>query len=233
MIQDKSILAIIPARGGSKGIPRKNIREIAGKPLLGWTAEQGHKSSYIDRLVLSTDDEEIAAVGRNFGVDVPFMRPAELALDTTPGVAPVIHMVDSLDEEYDYVVLLQPTSPLRTAEDIDECIEHCIRHDARCCVSMVETACSPYWTFTLNDEDRLNFVIEQEEYFTTRQQQPKTYEPNGAVYIAQPGWLRKTGKFLTQDTVAYIMSREKSWDIDEMFDLEICEMLLKKRQQNI
>ena len=225
------VLGVIPARGGSKGIPRKNIRDMAGKPLIGWAIDEGLKSRYVDRLVLSTDDQEIARVARDYGAEVPFMRPPELARDTSTGIDPVIHMIDTLPEKYDYVVLLQPTSPLRTVEDIDGCIEQCIEHDADCCISMVEAATSPYYAFTLTRENRLKFVIEQDSYFTARQQLPKTYEPNGAVYVARCDWLRKTGKYLTGQTMAYIMPRERSLDVDDLFDFELCEMVLKKRHR--
>ncbi len=229
MIQGKTVLATISARGGSKGIPRKNIRAMAGKPLIGWAIEEGLKSKYIDRLVLSTEDEEIAEVARLCGAEIPFMRPGELASDTASGVAPVLHMLDTLPEKYDYVVLLQPTSPLRTVEDIDGCIKRCIEHDANCCISMVEASVSPYYTFHLTEDDRLKFVIEQDSYFTARQQLPDTYEPNGAVYVAKCDWIRRTQKYLTAETLAYVMPRERSLDVDDLFDFELCEMVLQKR----
>lgn len=116
------ILAIIPARGGSKGVPRKNIRDLAGKPLIAWTIEEAKKSKYITRLILSSEDEEIIEAAKKYGCEVPFVRPIELAQDNTPGIEPVLHAIEKCPG-YDYVLLLQPTSPLRTVEDIDGCIE--------------------------------------------------------------------------------------------------------------
>jgi CMP-N,N'-diacetyllegionaminic acid synthase len=119
MFEGKTILAIVPARGGSKGVPRKNIRLLAGKPLIAWTIDEAKKSRYIDRLILSSEDDEIIEVAREFGCEIPFKRPDELAQDDTPGIESVIHAINTLEEKYDFVVLLQPTSPLRTVEDID------------------------------------------------------------------------------------------------------------------
>src|ERR1039458_650454 len=118
MINDKTVLGVVPARGGSKGVPRKNIRMAAGKPLIAWTIEKALKSQYIDRLVLSSEDLEIMEVALRYGCDVPFRRPVELASDDTPGIAPVLHVLEKLPG-YSYVALLQPTSPSRAAEDID------------------------------------------------------------------------------------------------------------------
>ena len=118
MYQGKTFLGIIPARGGSKGVPRKNIRPLAGKPLIAWTIEQARASRYLDRTIVSTEDEEIAHVAQACGGDVPFLRPPELARDDTPSIEPVLHAIGIL-EDYDYVVLLQDTSPFRAPEDID------------------------------------------------------------------------------------------------------------------
>ncbi|MEH2097772.1 acylneuraminate cytidylyltransferase family protein, partial [Nostoc sp.] len=121
MIHGKKVLAIIPARGGSKAVPRKNIREIGGKPLIAWTIEEAKKSQYIDRLILSSEDDEIISIAQKWGCEIAFKRPVELAQDDTPGIAPVLHALNQLPI-YDYVVLLQPTSPLRQVIDIDGCI---------------------------------------------------------------------------------------------------------------
>ena len=229
MQKKASILGIIPARGGSKGIPRKNILDIAGKPLIGWSIEEGLKSKYIDRLVLSTEDKEIAEIALKNGVEVPFLRPLELASDTASGVAPVIHMLETLPEKYDYVVLLQPTSPLRTVEDIDGCIEQCINLNANCCISMSKANTNPYLAFSISNDNHLDFIIKRDKYYTTRQQLPTAYEPNGAIYVAKCDWIRKTNKYLTEETIGYIMPKERSLDVDDYFDFELCDMLLKKR----
>src|SRR5690349_12171236 len=147
MIQDKSILAIIPARGGSKSIPYKNLAPLVGKPLIAWTIEEAKKSKYIDRLILSSEDEQIIKTAKAYGCEAPFIRPAELSLDETPGIAPVLHALKEIKEHYDYILLLQPTSPLRTAEDIDKALEFALENGAAFCVSITVPDKSPYWMY--------------------------------------------------------------------------------------
>lgn len=233
MYKGKRILATISARGGSKGVPGKNIRELGGLPLIAWTIREARRSALIDRLVVSSDDEGILAVARAHGAQTPFVRPAELARDDTPGVAPVLHAVAALKPEaYDYVVLLQPTSPLRTVEDIDGCITACLDGDGRgghpCMLTVTEAEKSPYFMFTLDAGGRMAPVIEQQSYFTRRQDLPRVFAPNGAVYVADCAWLASTGSYLTPETRGYEMPRERAWDIDEALDFDICELLLKK-----
>ncbi|MED4461197.1 cytidylyltransferase domain-containing protein [Metabacillus fastidiosus] len=228
MINGKTILAIIPARGGSKGIPRKNIRELARKPLIAWTIEEAKKSKYIDRLILSSDDLEIIEVAKKYGCDVPFIRPKHLAEDTTPGIAPVIHAINELSG-YDYVILLQPTSPFRLAEDIDSCIEKVINAGAPSCVSVSEPEKSPYWMYILQERDRMKQLLSEKELITQRQDLPPVYALNGAIYIAETDWLNKTKTFLTDETVAFIMPRNRSYDIDEEEDLFLCEYIMTNR----
>lgn len=218
------ILAIIPARGGSKGVPRKNIRELAGKPLIAWTIEEAKKSKYIDRLILSSEDDEIIEVAKQYGCEVPFKRPIELAQDDTPGIDPVLHAITQCPG-YDYVVLLQPTSPLRTVEDIDGCIEKVFSYKAPFCVSVTEPAKSPYWMYTL-DNDKMKPLLPQDTLIARRQELPKSYALNGAVYVAEINKLLKGKSFITKETVAFIMSQESSFDIDTLIDFKICESLI-------
>jgi CMP-N,N'-diacetyllegionaminic acid synthase len=225
MIRGRSLLAIIPARGGSKEVPRKNLREIAGKPLIAWAFEEGRKSQYLDRLILSSEDPEIIAVARAWGCEVPFVRPAELARDETPGIELVLHALNALPERYDYVVLLQPTSPLRLAEDIDGCVETCLGHQAPACVTVTEVDQSPFWMYRLDTSRHLVPLIEQQRIPDRRQDLSPVYILNGAVYVAQTAWLHQQRTFLTSETVAHIMPRERSLDVDTEFDLQICESL--------
>lgn len=227
MIQGKKVLGIIPARGGSKGIPGKNIRMVAGKPLIAWTIEAANRSKYLDRLILSSDDAEIIQVARKWGLEVPFVRPAELARDDTPGIAPVLHAVKELPG-YDYVVLLQPTSPLRTAEDIDRCLEACLESSAPGCVSVTEPEHSPYLMYTLVG-GRLHPLLDGQPY-VRRQDMPKVFTLNGAVYVAEIGSLLQGEVLVTTETVAYVMPRNRSVDVDEEIDLSFCEVLLSMRQ---
>lgn len=227
MVNDKKVIAVIPARGGSKGVPRKNIRPLRGKPLLVWTIEAARGSRYIDRVILSSDDEEIIAVAEKANCEVPFVRPAELARDDTPGVEPVLHALRMVPG-YDYVVLLQPTSPLRRAEDIDRCIEACLREDAPCCVSVTAPEKSPFWMFSMDQGSRLTPLLSAEGY-TRRQDLPPVYALNGAVYVAKTEWLLATRSFITGDTIGCEMSREHSVDIDSEEDLAYCEFRLGRK----
>ena len=228
MINDKKVLAIIPARGGSKEVPRKNIREVGGKPLIAWTIEEAKKSKYIDRLILSSEDEEIIKVAKAWGCEVPFVRPMELAQHDTPGIEPVLHAIETLPEKYDYVVMLQPTSPLRKAGDIDGCIEHCIQNEAPACVSVTEPNKNPYWMFTIDKKGQLNSFITAERLIARRQDLPKVYALNGAVYVAHIEWLLKNKSFVSNKTMSYIMPAKRSLDIDTEFDVELLQYLLRK-----
>lgn len=227
MILGKSILGIIPARGGSKGIPRKNITNVAGKPLIAWTIEAAKGSKYLDRLIISSEDDEIISVALQWGCEAPFVRPKKLAQDSTPGIEPVIHALKTLPEQYDYVVLLQPTSPLRTNFDIDGCIEKCIEHRAKACVSVSEVEQNPYWMYLINEKDILYPLHPENEKYKRRQDLPRVFGLNGAVYVAESKWLLQSNTFITEETVAYIMPRERALDIDTEIDLAIANIIIK------
>jgi len=226
MIKGKSVLAIIPARGGSKGIPRKNIRMLAGKPLIAWTIDEAKKSKYIDRLILSSEDEEIIKVAKDWGCEVPFIRPVELAQDDTPGIEPVLHALDTLKEKYDYVVLLQPTSPLRSVDDIDSCIESCFSSHAPSCVSVTEVDQHPHLMYEVDKTGALSPFLSQKKAIYRRQDLPLVYILNGAVYIAESAWIQQSRSFLRPDTKAYAMPKERSLDIDDNVDFKIAEIML-------
>lgn len=231
MYADKSVLAIIPARGGSRGIPGKNIRLLAGKPLIAWTIEEAKKSRYIDRLILSSDDQEIISIARDFQCEVPFIRPAELARDDTPGIEPVLHAMEVLPEKYDYIVLLQPTSPLRKVEDIDSCIERCLGNNAPACVSVTAVSDNPYWMFILDMNMQMRPYLEFNDSHFRRQELPALYALNGAVYVGESGFLKAERSFVGSGTVAYPMPASRSADIDEEADFEFCEWMIGKQEQ--
>jgi len=225
MYKNKTFLGIIPARGGSKGIPYKNIQEIAGKPLIAWTILEAKKSKYIDRLILSSEDEKIIKTAKNWGCDVPFIRPKEIAQDDTPGVDPVFHAIKHVPG-YEYIVLLQPTSPLRIAYDIDACIELCINRGSNICVSITEQAKNPYLLCNIDKNSNV-YPILKERFISIRQKAPKTYIINGAVYVAEIKWLKRTNSFLTPETIGYIMPYDRSIDIDTELDFITCEQQFK------
>ena len=219
--------ALIPARGGSKGIPRKNIKPIAGKPLIVWTIEAALRSSLLDSVVVSTDDLEIAEVARHAGALVPFMRPSELAQDETPGLDPVLHALDQLPQ-YNSVLLLQPTSPLRTTGDIDACLRLAIQQQAPSVVSVSEPDTHPYWTYRLTENQTLARLIAASPV-ARRQDLPAVVAVNGAMYFANANWLRGSGSLVGEDTLAYVMARERSIDLDTPFDWKLAELLLKEQ----
>lgn len=228
MINGKSVLAIIPARGGSKGLSGKNILELGGKPLVAWTIEVGKQSQYIDRLILSSEDAEIIRVAEDWGCEVPFVRPAKLAQDETPGIAPVLHALETLNEKYDYVILLQPTSPFRTAMDIDGCLELCCVNDSPSCVSVAETSENPYWMFSMAQDKKIEPLIRIKDEVHQRQLLPESFILNGAIYISKTEYIAMEKSFVTKDTLAFIMDRDHSVDIDSEKDLLYAKFLLNE-----
>ena len=231
MNKGKKILGVIPARGGSKGLPRKNVLPLLGEPLIGWTIRAVKESRCIDRIVISTDDKEIAAVCENLGVPVPFLRPKELAEDDAPMVDVALHVLEYLKsrEDYspDYVALFQPTSPLRTASDINRAVELLFSNNrADSVISIVEASEKPYWMRTLSQEGFIKYFIEHEYKDLRRQDLPPVYIVNGAIYIGRTTTLLKNRTFSPEKTVGYLMPKSRSADIDDINDFKIAEMIL-------
>lgn len=235
MINDKSVLAVIPARGGSKGIPRKNIKELCGKPLIAWTIEEGLKSKYIDRLIVSTENEEIAEISKKYGAEVPFLRPEELSRDDTPGIEPIIHSIKWLKEhsqiEYDYICVLQCTSPFRRSRHIDEALEILINKNGDCIVSVCESEISPYWMKKIENGIMKDF-IENVQFYVRRQDLPKIYRLNGAIYIGKTSFVLKNKNWYGDNTLPYIMQKSDSIDIDDMLDFKIAQILMEEKIHN-
>lgn len=230
MIAGKRVLAVIPARGGSKGVPGKNIRPLAGRPLIAWTIAAAGHAPEIDRAVVSSEDADIIETARQWGGEAPFVRPAELARDDTPGIAPALHALDALPESYDYVVLLQPTSPLRTGADISAALALCVEQNAPACVSVSAPQHAPWWMFRLDEARRMHSLFPKDALPARRQDMPEVYALNGAVYVAKVSWLRETRSFLTPETVAYVMPRERALDIDTELDFTVAEAVVGKLQ---
>lgn len=228
-----NVLSIIPARGGSKGIPKKNIYPLCGKPLIAWTIEAAKGSKYISRTILSSDSSEIIKVAGRYGVEAPFVRPNELAKDDTPALPVIQHTVNWLkvNEDYipDYIVLLQPTSPLRTSRHIDEALEKLINSDADSIVSVVKAPhqFNPHSIMEMKN-GFLKPFLKYDERKNIRQLKPVFYARNGAaIYAFTYECLMKKNSIYGDKILAYEMSREESIDIDDLLDLTICEMLLK------
>ena len=226
MIGDLSVLALITARGGSKGVPRKNVRLAGGKPLIAWTIEAAKASRTIDRLILSSDDEEIMEAARQWGCQVPFCRPAELSGDTVPSDAVIQHAVKAVGESYDLLVLLQPTSPLRSAADIDACVERLLESGAPTCISVQEAPENPYWMVTLGDDGRIRSFVEQDNRAFRRQDLPTVYATNGAVYAAYCRDILAGGPIMDPASAAYIMPAERSLDVDTEYDFTLADLIL-------
>jgi CMP-N,N'-diacetyllegionaminic acid synthase len=226
-VRTKSVLAIITARGGSKGLHRKNVLMAGGRPLIAWTISAARESSAIDHVVLSSDDNVIMEAAKMWGCEVPFRRPPELASDTSTSIQVVLHALDQLPG-YEYVVLLQPTSPLRTAVDIDAAFELMLEMGAPSCVSVCEADQSPYWMFRIKDGCNIERLLSEEVSATRRQDLPPIYVLNGAIYIAKIDWLKQSNNFLGEGCVAYVMPKERSLDIDNADDFEFFRNKVEK-----
>ena len=218
--------AIIPARGGSKGIPRKNVKLLGGKPLIAWTIEAALGAPSIHNVVVSTEDEEIANIAVDLGAQVPFMRPAELALDETPGIAPIKHACERIPKT-EAIVVLQPTSPFRTSSDIEAIISLAAMKQAKSAVSVCKTAKHPFWSYCF-DGDRLVPVFQGKDLTQARQTLPQTFGLNGALYYAEANWFRNTGVLIDSHTIGYVMPAERSIDLDSKLDWAWAEFLLEK-----
>tara|TARA_S200000501_G_scaffold156038_1_gene147295 strand:- start:4664 stop:5374 length:711 start_codon:yes stop_codon:yes gene_type:complete len=233
----KNIVAIIPARGGSKGILRKNIREIAGKPLLEYTAKSAIESKSFSRIILSTEDNEIKELGLKLGLEVPFDRPDSLATDYAPGIEVIKHAIKTLEKREKYraeiIVVLQPTSPLRTSKHIRDAIKLFENHDVDSLVSVakVEHNVNPYSVMKLNKDGTVSPFLDYDEKKNLRQLKPKFYARNGAaIYICTYNCLMKKNSIFGDSTLPFFMKKNDSFDLDDETDWMIVEMLLSRRK---
>lgn len=230
----RRILAIIPARSGSKGIPKKNIKFLLEKPLITWTIEQAKNSILIDKIFVSTDSKEIAQISEQSGVHVPFLRPPELAKDDTPTIDAITHVLESLKNEgetYDVVVLLEPTSPLRKAGDIDNAIRlFSDNYDhADSLVSVGEVQLENPFLMEYIENNRLKKIITTTSQFYQRQQMPKAYFPYGVIYLSKVETLLKRRTFYQDNTIPYLIERWQNYEIDDLCDFLCVETILKRK----
>ncbi len=230
MFNGKTILAVIPARGGSKGVPGKNIRPLADKPLIAWTIEQARRCSWIDRVIVSTEDAEIAETALRWNAEVPFLRPANLATDDAKVVEVILHTLDwcrEHDRSYDLVILLQPTSPLRDDGDIQAALRRLEECQADAVVSVCPCEHSPLWSNLLGPNGQMkNFLSFRSA--DNRQNLPVYYRLNGAIYVAKTDYFRQCHGFHGDRTYAYIMPSERSIDIDTLLDFQMAEFLIQR-----
>ena len=220
MIDGKKVLAVIPARGGSKGIPKKNLVNFLGKPLLQWSIEAALNSKYITDVVVSSDDDDILRISQKHKNVIPIKRPKELALDTSRTEPVLAHVIESLKgTTFDYLILLQPTSPLRKSDDIDEAFNKLLASYANSLISVCSNNYHPYKSLRINNEGFLEGIINNEYPFFPRQELPQTYSANGAIYIIKVKDFIKNNSLITSKTLHFKMSIESSLDIDSKIDL--------------
>jgi len=209
---------------------------VGGKPLIAYTIRAALDAKVIDRVIVSTDSQEIADVARSFGAEAPFLRPPELAQDGTPGIEPILHAVRWLtdNEGYypDYVMVLQPTSPLRTAEDISAATRLAQERQADSVVSVCLAHQHPYWMKQVSSDGRLMDFLPLDRTYSTRQELPPIYALNGAIYLVRRGTLLERRTFYTEHTYAYVMPAERSLDIDTSWDLYLADLILKERMRH-
>lgn len=231
MINGKSVLAIIPARGGSKGLPNKNEKLFLGKPLIAWTIENALKSKYLDCILVSTDVRRIADISQQCGAEV-IERPKELATDETPTIEVILNvlkMKNVKENSQDITIILQPTSPMRNTTDIDNAIELFSYSNCESVVSVCEFIHPPYWALTL-DKSYLKPLFDEKFLRMRRQELQTTYLPNGAIYISTPLMLYKYKTFYVDNIIPYIMPVDRSVDIDSEMDFILAELLEKKHE---
>ena len=229
MYKNKTFLAIIPARAGSKRLPNKNILDLAGKPMIVWTIEAAKASKYIDTIVVTSDSSTILKIANELSVGI-VERPEVLASDTASTFDVVQHAVGHLKKRFDYIILLQPTSPLRSEKHIDEAIELLIKKNANAIISVCKTSHTPNWSNTLPKNGSLANFLNSESVNKRSQDYDEFYRLNGAIYICKiESLLKNKSLFLRESIFAYIMNRKSSIDIDESIDLDLCKCYLEHK----
>lgn len=231
-VNNHPVIGLIPARGGSKGVPRKNMRRVAGKPLVEFTVQAALDSRYIDHVYLSSDDDEILLCGSAMGVR-SIRRPAELASDTASADDVVLHLFKEIPaqlvEQDPYIVYMQPTSPLRSARHVDQAVEQMEAQHAHTLVSVVEMAKSPFKSFSVDADGKLQSLFDEKMSNARRQDLPKAYMPNGAIYIFRMSDFLDRAVFPSNGSVPFVMSEEDSIDIDTEEDIRYLEYVLKEK----
>jgi len=229
MINDQKVIVLIPARGGSKRLPRKNVMMLGNKPLIAWSIEAAKGSKYVDEVIVSTDNTEISEISNKYGASVPFMRPAKLAADRSTTNDVILHAVDALKlKGNDILVVLQPTSPLRKSFDIDSSIELMENKQANGVVSVCECEHSPLWSNKLPPDRNLSSFISNETLGKRSQDIETFYRLNGAIYAFKCQSIKEhNGLFYDENVFAFVMSRDSSVDIDVLADFKLAEFYLE------
>lgn len=234
MYKNKRFLAIIPARSGSKGLKDKNIKELNGKPMIAYSIEAAIESDIFDDIVVSTDSQKYANIAVEYGARVPFLRPDYLSTDEATSKDVMIHTLDKLKElgsEYDYFMILQPTSPLRKSEDIVESVTLLFKKDAKSIVSVCEAEHSPLYMNTLDESLSIHGFLGR-DIKTRRQELPKYYRLNGAIYLCEVEYYLNYQDLYNEKSYAYIMDKKRSIDIDDETDFIFAESLISRNNGN-
>lgn len=230
------ILSLVTARKGSKSIPRKNIAPVAGKPLIAWTIEAALMARSTETVIVSTDDDEIAAVAKRWGAEAPFIRPAHLAEDFSSHIQVVVHAIEWVEYHMswkpDYILLLQPTSPLRTAEDIDNAYEIMTRKNADSIVSVCETPIHPHLMRVIADGGFLDYFLPKPDGYFPRQRHSPLFHENGAIYLIKRKTFLKEKTWLPALSYPYLMPPDRSIDIDTPWEMHLADMILRDRIEN-
>ncbi|MCK5820705.1 MAG: acylneuraminate cytidylyltransferase family protein [Bacteroidales bacterium] len=234
----KKHLAVIPARGGSKRLPGKNLMSIAGKPLIAWTIEAALECQMFDKVIVSTDSEAIAKIAIAYGAEVPFLRPPELAGDQTTTIDVLNHLVETMRNDnplsFSHLTLLQPTSPLRSASNISDAIKLLDEKEADAIISICKTEHSPLWSNTLPPDNSLTGFIAENIQKTPSQNLPEYFRLNGALYICNiRRMLEEKTLYLSSNCFGYVMSRKNSIDIDDQVDFDLADIYLTRSKASI
>ncbi len=231
MIKGNTVLAIIPARAGSKGILNKNIKLLDGKPLIGWTIDEALKSNYLDNIMVTTDSNEIVEIANKYGAETPFIRPQEYSDDSATGNDVIIHTLKWFDEygsKYDFFVYLQPTSPLRKSVHISEVLEMLVNDSlTTSVVSVCESKKHPFWMKKIDNDGYLEDFLKPIELYPNRQDLPKVFSPNGAIYASNWNVYLEDKSFYKKRCLPYVMDEKSSIDLDTINDWEYAEYLLR------
>lgn len=227
----KKMTVIIPARGGSKGLPKKNIKNFCGKPLIAWTIIAAQNSKYVDRVIVSTDCSEIAEVAKKYGAEIPFLRPTELATDNSPAIDAYIYTIEKLNQNLikpiENFIVLQPTSPLRNSAHIDEAAKLFFDLKPDSLLSVYENPFMIQWVKLINENGFLK-DLKKSKVQLNRQEESKTYLLNGAILILKLSLIKKKRKFISKKSLPFVMERKFSVDIDDEIDFYFAEKILEK-----
>ncbi len=231
MILNKKILTIIPARGGSKRLPGKNIKLLAGKPMIAYAIEAARKSKYTDNIIVTTDDQKIADIAAKYGADVPFIRPTELATDEAKSIDVIIHAVDFFETQkgflIDLIILIQPTSPLVISTDVDAVIEKILQAETKSCATVFKVTQRPEWMYVIHQGESKPFLTAHNTDLPS-QELKELYCLNGAVYAMRRDTVMKDRLVIDNKSFStVIIPRERSVDVDELYDFELAEAILK------